>query len=73
MAKKSAKKAEDTKVIEVKKAPAKKSVVKCVSVFYDVKAGITRHPGDQWEVDAERLAQIEAAQKAQGATLVEVL
>lgn len=73
MAKKVIKKVEDTKVIEVKKAPAEKTVVKCVSTFYDLKADVTRHAGDQWEVTAERLEQLRTAQKAQGITLVEVL
>ena len=63
------KKTEDVKVTTVKK----KAVVKCVSSFYDIKAGLTRYVGDQWEVDSERLAELKTAQKAQGVTLVEVL
>lgn len=69
MAEKVAKKAEGVKVTTVKK----KAVVKCVSSFYDIKAGLTRYAGDQWEVDSERLDELKAAQKAQGVTLVEVL
>lgn len=64
-----AKKTEDVKVATVKK----KAVVKCVSSFYDIKAGLTRYVGDQWEVDSERLDELKTAQKAQGVTLVEVL
>lgn len=63
------KKTEDVKVTTVKK----KTVVKCVSSFYDIKAGLTRYVGDQWEVDSERLNELKTAQKAQGVTLVEVL
>lgn len=69
MAEKVTKKTEDVKVTTVKK----KTVVKCVSSFYDIKAGLTRYAGDQWEVDSERLAELKTAQKAQGVTLVEVL
>jgi len=69
MAKKEAKKIEDVKVITIEK----KAVVKCVSPFYDIKANLTRHAGDQWEVGSERLAELKAAQEAQGVTLVEVL
>lgn len=64
-----AKKTEDVKVATVKK----NTVVKCVSSFYDIKAGLTRYVGDQWEVDSERLNELKTAQKAQGVTLVEVL
>ena len=63
------KKTEDVKVTTVKK----KTVVKCVLSFYDIKAGLTRYVGDQWEVDSERLNELKTAQKAQGVTLVEVL
>lgn len=63
------KKTEDAKVTTVKK----NTVVKCVSSFYDIKAGLTRYVGDQWEVDSERLNELKTAQKAQGVTLVEVL
>lgn len=77
MAEKVAKKTEDVKepTVEkkVEKPVKKKAVVKCVLSFYDIKAGLTRYVGDQWEVDSERLSELKTAQKAQGITLVEVL
>lgn len=77
MAEKVAKKTEDVKVITIKKKVEKpvekRTVVKCVSSFYDIRAGLTRYVGDQWEVDSERLTELKTAQKAQGITLVEVL
>lgn len=77
MAEKVAKKTEDVKAPtvekKVEKPVKKKVVVKCVSSFYDIKAGLTRYVGDQWEVDSERLAELKTAQKAQGIDLVEVL
>ena len=70
MAKKVTKtKDKDVEVVELKKP----IVVRCVSPFMDVKAGLTRSVNDQWEVTDERLEELRAAEKLQNVTLVEVI
>lgn len=66
MAKKSTKKEEPIKVVELTK-------VKCATPFYDTAVQANRCTGEEWEVDAERLAKIEAAEKHYGVQIIEVL
>lgn len=66
MAKKETKKAEPIKVVTLKK-------VKCTTPFYDIAVQANRCRGDEWEVDAERLSKIKAAEKHYGVQIVEVL
>lgn len=66
MAKKSTKKAEPIKVVELTK-------VKCATPFYDTVAQANRGVGEEWEVDSDRLAKIHAAEKHYGVQIIEVL
>lgn len=66
MAKKSTKKAEPIKVVELTK-------VKCTTPFYDTAVQANRCTGEEWEVDADRLAKIQAAEKHYGVQIIEVL
>ena len=68
------KKAEDVKVVEVKKKPEPKTyMVKCIYPFFDAKEQVSRNLGESWRVDQDRLDQIQRVGAANNVQLIEVL
>lgn len=75
-----AKKAVETKVeaekpIQALSEPQKSDLidVRCKTMFFDKELGGCRNVGDQWQVTDERLKEIQAVEKAQNISLIEVL
>lgn len=79
MAKK-AKKAAETKVeaekpVQAESEPQKDGLidVKSKTTFFDKELGKCHNVGDQWQVTDKRLKEIQAVEKAQNISLIEVL
>lgn len=79
MAKK-AKEAVETKVeakkpVQAESKPQKGGLinVKSKTMFFDKELGRHRNAGEQWQVTDERLKEIQAVEKAQNISLIEVL
>lgn len=79
MAKK-ARKAVETKVeaekpIQAESEPRKGGLidVRSKTMFFDKELGGCRNVGDQWQVTDKRLEEIQAVEKAQNISLIEVL
>lgn len=75
-----AKKAVETKVeaekpVQAESEPQKSDLidVRCKTMFFDKELGGCRNVGDQWQVTGERLKEIQAVEKAQNISLIEVL
>lgn len=68
-------KVEDKKPVEAKSEPQKGGLidVKSKTMFFDKELGRHRNAGDQWQVTDERLKEIQAVEKAQNISLIEVL
>ena len=68
-------KVEDKKPVEAKSEPQKGGLisVKSKTMFFDKELGRHRNAGDRWEVTDKRLKEIQAVEKAQNISLIEVL
>lgn len=68
-------KVEAKKPVQAESKPQKGGLinVKSKTMFFDKELGGNRYVGDQWQVTDERLKEIQAVEKAQNISLIEVL